>query len=92
MARDQRPGKVFVDWSQNDRHKTTVCAYSLRARQRPTVSTPVSWDEVSDALDAADPTMLDFEIDEVLARVASVGDLYEPNLSQARPLPRLDAR
>ena len=46
MARDQRPGRVFVDWSQNDRHKTTVCAYSLRATPEPSVSTPISWDEV----------------------------------------------
>ena len=56
MAKDKRPGRVFVDWSQNDRHKTTVCAYSLRIRERPTVSTPVSWDEIEDALDAGDPT------------------------------------
>lgn len=91
MARDQRRGKVFVDWSQNDRHKTTVCAYSLRARSRPSVSTPVSWDEVADALEAGDPTRLDFETDAVLERVASLGDHYEPNLTKAHELPRLGA-
>jgi len=92
MARDQRRGKVFVDWSQNDRHKTTVCAYSLRARARPSVSAPVSWDEVSEALDADDPTRLDFETADVLERFASLGDLYEPNLTQAHELPKLGGR
>jgi bifunctional non-homologous end joining protein LigD len=89
MAKDVRPGKVFVDWSQNDRHKTTVCAYSLRARSRPTVSTPVSWDEVSDALDAGDPSALVFEAPDVLERVESLGDLYEPNLTVKQNLPKL---
>src|SRR5258707_1053771 len=51
MAKADRKGKVFVDWSQNDRHKTTVCAYSLRIAERPTVSTPVSWTEIEHALD-----------------------------------------
>ncbi|HEV2311279.1 MAG TPA: non-homologous end-joining DNA ligase, partial [Acidimicrobiia bacterium] len=55
MAKEQRPNRIFVDWSQNDRHKTTVAAYSLRAQPRPMVSTPVTWDEVSDAVDAGDP-------------------------------------
>ena len=48
MAKAARPGKVFIDWSQNSRHKTTVAVYSLRARPRPTVTTPVTWDEVED--------------------------------------------
>src|SRR6478609_8606299 len=61
MAKEQRPGKVFVDWSQNDRHKTTVAPYSLRARPRPTVSTPVSWSEVEAARDAEDERGLEFE-------------------------------
>ena len=55
MAKDLRTGKVFIDWSQNDEHKTTVCVYSLRARPEPTVSTPVDWDEVERALKAGDP-------------------------------------
>jgi bifunctional non-homologous end joining protein LigD len=73
MRKSERPGKVFVDWSQNSRHKTTVAVYSLRARPRPTVSTPVTWDEL-DA--AAAGEHLSFEITEVLDRVQSVGDLF----------------
>src|SRR6478736_4526331 len=68
MAKERRPGKVFVDWSQNDRHKTTVAPYSLRARPRPTVSTPLQWSEVEAALDAADASRLEFESDAVLTR------------------------
>lgn len=89
MARDVRKGRVFVDWSQNDRHKTTVCAYSLRAQPRPTVSTPVSWDEVSDALDEEDAATLDHDTDSVLARVAELGDLYDTNLTVHQELPEL---
>jgi bifunctional non-homologous end joining protein LigD len=91
MARDERRGKVFVDWSQNDRHKTTVSAYSLRARERPTVSAPVAWDEVERALESNDPTLLDLETAAVLERVASLGDLYEPNLTVEQELPTLGA-
>ncbi len=90
MARDVRPGKVFVDWSQNDRHKTTVCVYSLRARPRPTVSTPLSWDEVAAAVDRGDENSLSFEAPEVLERVDRLGDLYEPNLTEPRPLPSVE--
>ena len=89
MAKEQRHGKVFVDWSQNDRHKTTVAAYSLRARPRPTVSTPVSWDEVVDAESAGDPTRLQFETDAVLDRVAALGDLFAANLGTEQALPKL---
>ena len=89
MARDQRPGRVFVDWSQNDRHKTTVAAYSLRAQPRPTVSTPVSWDEVADALERNDTAALSFEAPDVLERVDDLGDLYAPNLTEAKRLPAL---
>jgi len=89
MAKEVRPNRVFVDWSQNDRHKTTVCAYSLRAQPRPTVSTPVSWDEVSDALDAGDPTALTFEAGDVLARIDELGDPFAPNLTAEQELPPL---
>jgi len=92
MARDQRRGRVFVDWSQNDRHKTTVCAYSLRARERPFVSAPVSWDEVAHALDAGDPALLAFDASAVLDRITTGGDLYEPNLTVEQALPRLGDR
>jgi bifunctional non-homologous end joining protein LigD len=85
----ERDGKVLIDWSQNDEHKTTVSVYSLRAKERPTVSTPVSWDEVERCLDADDPALLRFEHDAVLARVAEHGDLFAPVLSLRQRLPRL---
>jgi bifunctional non-homologous end joining protein LigD len=88
MAKELRPGKVLVDWSQNDEHKTTVNVYSLRAKDRPTVSTPVSWDEVAACLDAGDPSLLVFEHDEVLARVERDGDLFAPVLTVVQELPR----
>jgi bifunctional non-homologous end joining protein LigD len=84
MSKAARPGKVFIDWSQNSRHKTTVAVYSLRARPRPTVSTPVSWDEVADAADGGD---LSFEAGAVLARVDAEGDLFAPTLSLEQALP-----
>lgn len=78
MRRDLRPGKVLVDWSQNNPAKTTVAAYSLRARRRPTVSTPVRWAEVDACERTGDPDRLVFELDDVLRRVASTGDLFAP--------------
>ena len=71
MTKRLRPGKVLVDWSQNDAHKTTVTVYSVRARERPTVSTPVGWDEVQRCRDAQDAGMLTFRPTQVLARVAA---------------------
>ncbi len=86
MSKELRKGKVFIDWSQNDRHKTTVGVYSLRARERPTVSTPLSWDEV----ERADADALVFDAGEMLDRVEESGDLFEPVLDHAagatRPL------
>jgi bifunctional non-homologous end joining protein LigD len=87
MAKDARRGRVFIDWSQNDQHKTTICAYSLRARERPYVSTPLSWDEVTNALDQNDPGSLSFEAADALERVSDVGDLYEANLTLDQALP-----
>ncbi|MEM8922577.1 MAG: non-homologous end-joining DNA ligase [Actinomycetota bacterium] len=84
MNKAQRTGKVFVDWSQNSRHKTTVAPYSLRARARPTVSTPVEWDEVAAAADGAP---LSFEAAEVLERVAERGDLFAPVAELVQRLP-----
>jgi bifunctional non-homologous end joining protein LigD len=86
QARSLRTGKVLIDWSQNDPHKTTICAYSLRARPRPTVSTPVTWDEVGAALDGAP---LGFEADAVLERVAALGDLFAPVLAGGQALPAI---
>ena len=88
-SRQERKDKVFVDWSQNDRHKTTVSVYSLRARPRPTVSTPVTWDEVSGARDSGDQAMLVFEHDETLARIEEHGDLFEPVLTMQQRLPKI---
>lgn len=83
MAKSKRGGKVFVDWSQNDRHKTTVNVYSLRAMERPTVSTPLTWDEVSDI---SEP--LTFTSDEVLERVERLADLFAPVQTLEQELPR----
>src|SRR5437764_991153 len=84
-----RAAKVLVDWSQNDPHKTTVCVYSLRARDRPTVSTPVTWEEVRECLRANDATRLAFETDAVLQRVEEHGDLFEALLALKQRLPRV---
>jgi bifunctional non-homologous end joining protein LigD len=91
MAKERRTGRVFVDWSQNDRHKTTVCAYSLRNLPRPTISTPVTWDEVSDAAEKTrrGRDVLEFEAADVLARVDSLGDSYADSLTLHQQLPAL---
>jgi bifunctional non-homologous end joining protein LigD len=88
MARDQRAGKVFIDWSQNDHGKTTACAYTLRARSTPTVSAPVGWKELEGALAPRSTGALAFSPDDVIARVASQGDLHAPVLSVRQRLPR----
>ena len=88
MTKTLRPGRVLVDWSQNDAHKTTVSVYSVRARERPTVSAPVSWDEVRACHESRDPGMLSFDTEQVLARVARDGDRFATLLSTAQQLPR----
>jgi bifunctional non-homologous end joining protein LigD len=85
----EREGKVLIDWSQNDEHKTTVSVYSMRAKERPTVSTPIAWEEVEACREAGDPDLLRFEHDAVLARVAEHGDLFAEVLSLRQRLPRL---
>jgi bifunctional non-homologous end joining protein LigD len=80
---------VFVDWSQNDQHKTTISVYSLRAREHPTVSTPVTWEEVEQGLKKKDAGRLVFEAKDVLARVEKIGDLFEPVLKLKQKLPQL---
>ncbi|MCW2961582.1 MAG: primase-like protein [Thermoleophilia bacterium] len=85
-----RRGKVLIDWSQNDPSKTTICAYSLRARNQPRVSTPVTWDEVAETADGTDQESLRFETDDVVARLEQHGDLFEPVLKQRQSLPNLD--
>jgi bifunctional non-homologous end joining protein LigD len=78
MSKAVRKGKVFVDWSQNDEHKTTICVYSLRAGEEPTVSTPVRWDEVANCLKKKKADLLKFRSDQVVTRVEKMGDLFEP--------------
>ena len=91
MQKSLRGGKVLVDWSQNDDHKTTVNVYSLRAKQRPTVSTPVTWSEVSKALKKGDASFLTFEFDEAINRIEKTDDLFGPVLELKQKLPRLEA-
>jgi bifunctional non-homologous end joining protein LigD len=88
MSKAVRKGKVFVDWSQNDDHKTTICVYSLRAKEGPTVSTPVTWDEVENCLKKKKADLLKFHSDEVLARVDKHGDLFEPVEKLKQKLPK----
>ncbi len=87
MRRELREGRVLVDWSQNDDMKTTICVYSLRARPRPTVSTPVTWQEVEATAGGGDPSTLVFEWLQVLERIESHGDLFEPVLKRRQQLP-----
>ena len=89
MKKALRTGKVLVDWSQNDEHKTTISVYSLRARERPTVSTPVTWDEVERTLKKKDPSLLVFESNQVLKRAEKLGDLFAPVLKLKQKLPKL---
>jgi bifunctional non-homologous end joining protein LigD len=88
MTKRLRGGKVLVDWSQNDDHKTTVTVYSVRAREQPTVSAPVSWEEVQACLDASDPELMTFTTDQVLARVQADGDPFAMLLSTRQQLPQ----
>jgi bifunctional non-homologous end joining protein LigD len=90
MRKSLRKGKVLIDWSQNDDHKTTVCVYSLRAKERPTVSTPVTWQELQKALKTKKPETLTFEADHVLRRVQKMGDLFASVLTLKQKMPEWD--
>ncbi len=89
MTKTLRPGKVLVDWSQNDEHKTTVNVYSVRAREQPTVSTPLRWDELQECHRRGDPELLRFDTKQVLRRIEEHGDLFAPALSTTQSLPSL---
>jgi bifunctional non-homologous end joining protein LigD len=89
MKKEVRGGKVFIDWSQNDEHKTTVSVYSLRARERPTVSTPVTWEEVEAASRKKKVEKLVFDAGQVLERCEALGDLFAPLLTLEQKLPKL---
>jgi bifunctional non-homologous end joining protein LigD len=88
MSKAQRKGKVFIDWSQNDDHKTTACVYTLRAKSQPTVSTPVTWDELESAVKKRDPDRVSFTADQTLKRVEKLGDLFAPVLKLKQKLPK----
>jgi len=88
MSKALRKGKVFVDWSQNDEHKTTVCVYSLRAKEEPTVSTPVKWEEVEACLTKKKADLLKFRCEKTLARVEKLGDLFQPIETMKQKLPK----
>jgi bifunctional non-homologous end joining protein LigD len=90
MRKELRRGKVFIDWSQNDDHKTTVCAYSLRAKERPTVSTPVAWEEVAFTATNKHAKHLTFEASDVLKRIEKQGDLFAPVLGLKQRLPQFE--
>jgi bifunctional non-homologous end joining protein LigD len=89
MQKNLRAGKVFVDWSQNDDHKTTVSVYSLRAKEHPAVSTPVTWAEVAAAVKKKNAKALAFEVPDALKRVKKLGDLFAPVLTLKQKLPAL---
>jgi bifunctional non-homologous end joining protein LigD len=88
MSKAVRKGKVFVDWSQNDEHKTTICVYSLRAKEEPTVSTPVTWDEVKNCLKKKNANLLKFRSEKVLARVDKASDHFASVEKLKQKLPK----
>lgn len=89
MQKKLRQNKVFIDWVQNDQHKTTVCAYSLRGKEHPTVSMPLRWSEVKQGLNNGKAASLSFEAEQAVKRVAKVGDLFAPVLKLKQQLPAL---
>ena len=91
MDKSKRRKKILIDWSQNTASKTTVAVYSVRALDEPTVSTPVTWDELEDALSRRDADLLRFDPAAVLGRVGSHGDLHRPVLELQQELPELSA-
>jgi bifunctional non-homologous end joining protein LigD len=90
MAKAHRGGKVLIDWSQNDEHKTTISVYSLRATEQPRVSAPVSWDEIADCHEQRRAELLSFGPDDVLTRIAGRGDLFGKILTLQQNLPALE--
>jgi bifunctional non-homologous end joining protein LigD len=88
MSKALRKAKVFVDWSQNDEHKTTICVYSLRAKEEPTVSTPVTWEEVENCWKKKNSDLLKFRSDKTLARAEKMGDLFAPVEKLKQKLPK----
>ena len=92
MKKSLRTGKVLVDWSQNDMHKTTVCVWSLRAKERPTVSAPVTWDEVARCARKGDASLLTFDSETAIRRFEEDSDLFAPLLREKQKLPQISSR
>lgn len=90
MKKDLRKNKVFIDWSQNDEHKTTVSVYSLRAKEKPTVSAPVTWAEVESVYTKRNPLLVEFDCHQVLARLDQHGDLFAAILTKRQQLPSFE--
>ena len=88
MSKALRAGKIFVDWSQNDEHKTTICVYSLRAKDQPTASTPVTWEEVAETVKKKNAKRLIFRCEQTLARVEKLGDLFAEVETLKQKLPK----
>lgn len=89
MAKQMRKGKIFINWAQNGTSNTTVCVYSLRASEKPTVSTPLTWDELDSIASSGDPDTLQFLSSDVIDRVLKYGDLYADLLTRKQKLPYL---
>ena len=89
QTKTRREGRVLIDWSQNDAHKTTASVYSIRARERPTASTPLEWEEVEAIAESGDAAALGFTVEDLRRRIAAKGDLYAPLLTQKQELPDL---
>ena len=88
MKKALRPGKILIDWSQNDSSKTTICVYSLRARPHPFVATPLTWDEVAACFKKDDPKLVFFEAEKALKRIEKMGDLFAEVLTLKQKLPK----
>jgi bifunctional non-homologous end joining protein LigD len=87
QTKARREGRVLIDWSQNDSSKTTAAVYSIRAKERPTASTPLEWEEVEAAAEGGEAAALVFTVEDLRARIAAKGDLYAALLSQKQELP-----
>ena len=89
MAKEYRKKKVFINWSQNDSSKTMVCVYSLRAREKPFVSFPLSWEELENLAGQRDPEKLHVLYSEAVSRAGEKGDLFQEVLMKRQKLPHL---
>jgi bifunctional non-homologous end joining protein LigD len=89
MAKEERPSRVFINWSQNDAAKTMICVYSLRAREKPYVSFPLAWNELQDLVERGDEEKIHILHDEALSRAENEGDLFQEMLTKEQKLPHI---